>query len=217
MTLETVPFDFDDELISRTQCDKTPRVRVYQWQETSVVIGRGGRQELELKIKNIAADRVMLYKRPGGGCSVVLDPGNVIISVALPLPGLGNIKSTFAQIGSWLRTSLARCGIPNVVQRGVSDLAVGDRKIGGSCVYRTKGLLYYSTTLLVDHDPELVDRYLKHPPREPEYRQLRPHAQFMASLNELGVIPVSDSWPIVLRQELESGLDQLAQITGCQG
>ena len=215
MSLETVPYSFDDDLISRTRCDKITRVRVYDWDDAAVVIGRGGKQDLELRAKNIADDGIVLYKRPGGGCSVVLDPGNLIVSVVLPMPGLGNIKSAFAAVSQWLITALDHCGIPEVQQLGVSDLVVKNRKIGGSCVYRTKDLLYYSTTLLVDHDPQLVDRYLKHPPREPDYRLQRAHRQFMVSLKEMGLVEEIGPWRSRLARELDLGLAKLIKDTGC--
>jgi len=181
----------------------------------AVVIGRGSKQNLELKTANIADDGIILYKRHGGGCSVVLDPGNLIVSVALPLPGLGGIKSSFSAVSQWLIASLSRCGVGNVQQRGVSDLVIGERKIGGSCVYRTKGLLYYSTTLLVDHNPDLVDRYLEHPPREPDYRNGRNHKKFMISLKKLGVVFHSDSWNSLLDNDLQSHLADLTKTTNC--
>ncbi len=215
MSLETTPYSFDDEIISRTRCDQITRVRVYEWTDVSVVIGRGGKQELELHAQNIVDDRVTLYKRSGGGCSVVLDPGNLIVSVVLPIPGLGGIKSAFAAVSRWLITALSQCGVPDVQQLGVSDLVLGNRKIGGSCVYRTKGLLYYSTTLLVDHDPQWVDHYLKHPPREPEYRRQRQHRQFMGSLKEMGLVDDIGLWRNDLSKELDNGLNKLILDTGC--
>jgi lipoate-protein ligase A len=36
--------------------------------------------------------------------------------------------------------------------------------------------------LLYDFDFESLDRYLKPPPRQPEYRRQRPHAEFLANL-----------------------------------
>jgi lipoate-protein ligase A len=165
-----------------TRGDQQPRVRVYPWEGVAVVIGRGGKQHLELDRAAIAAAGVPLYRRPGGGCAVVLDPGNVIVSVVLPLPGLSGITTAFGAISSWLAEALGQLDLGPVVQRGVSDLVVDDRKIGGSCIYRTRNLLYYSTTLLVQPDLDLVDRYLPHPPREPDYRQGRHHRDFMGRL-----------------------------------
>ncbi len=98
MELPTIPYDRDDEMMERTRGDGQPRVRVYRFDHVAVVIGRGGHQDLELRTKNITADGVPLYKRPGGGCSVVLDPGNAIVSLALPVPGIGRIRTAFDAI-----------------------------------------------------------------------------------------------------------------------
>ena len=212
--LMTVPYNLDDEMLNRTREDQMPRVRVYEPPGVSVVIGRGGKQELELNTENIAADGVILYKRPGGGCSVVLDPGNLVISVAVPLEGIGGIKTAFAAISDWLITALAACDVPGVLQRGISDLAIGERKIGGSCIYRTRGLVYYSTTLLLGPDLDLVDRYLLYPPREPDYRHGRSHRKFMGSLESLNLPPgnadLAYRLHIMLNLRLEELVDSLA-------
>jgi lipoate-protein ligase A len=211
--LATVPYDLDDAMLARTREDQVPRVRVYAPPESAVVIGRGGKQELELDRAAIAADGVRLYKRPGGGCAVVLDAGNLVVSVALGLPGISHIKTTFAKVGDWVIAGLATCGVPGVEQRGVSDLAIGAMKVGGSCVYRTRGLFYYSTTLLVDPDLDLVERYLPHPPREPDYRAGRGHRAFMGSLKGLGLVDDPAGFAVRLRGELEGGLADLADLT----
>ena len=161
----------------------------------------------------IAADGVPLYKRPGGGCAVVLDEGNAVVSVGLPLPGISHIKTTFEAVGDWIIAGLAECGVPGVEQRGVSDLAIGGMKIGGSCVYRTRGLFYYSTTLLVDPDLDLVERYLPHPPREPEYRAGRNHREFMGSLKAMGLGGDVGIFGWGLQAELESRLPELEKAT----
>ena len=78
------------------------------------------------------------------------------------------------------RRALAEMGIAGVEHRGISDLAFGDRKVGGTYLYRAKGLVYFSASLLVAHDLEGVERYLRHPPREPDWRRGRPHRDFMS-------------------------------------
>ncbi|MCP4573541.1 MAG: hypothetical protein GY838_14380 [bacterium] len=186
--LPTRPYGLDDQLLRGVREERAPRFRLYRWEGVAVVIGRGGKQQLELDRAALAADRVPLYRRPGGGCAVVLDPGNLVVSVGLPLPGIGGITSAFTHLSDWFRAALADCGVPGVRQRGVSDLALDDRKLGGSCIHRSRDLLYYSTTLLVDPDLDLVARYLPHPPREPEYRAGRPHGEFMGSLRGMGLI-----------------------------
>lgn len=183
------PFDHDDAMIEQTGRDGQARHRVYAVDQVAVVIGRGGKADVELHRQAIADDGVAVLRRRGGGCSVVLDPGNVIVSLALPKAGLGGITSAFAELSSLMCELLAECGIPDVTQRGTSDLAVGERKLGGSCIHRMRGLLYYSTTLLVAPDLDLLDRYLAHPPREPDYRRGRPHREFVITLRQMGFSP----------------------------
>ena len=184
--LPTLAWDRDEPLLAAVRRTGAPQLDVYPWTDVAVVIGRGGRQALEVDRAAIAADGVPFYRRPGGGCAVVLDPGNAVLSVGLPLPGIGGITGAFAAVSTWLAAALDRCGLPGIAQRGVSDLVLGERKIGGSCIWRTRGLLYYSTTLLVDPDLDLCERYLPHPPREPDYRAGRTHRAFMGSLRGAG-------------------------------
>ncbi len=207
--LPTLPWDRDDALLQRVRDAGTPQLDVYPWDGVAVVIGRGGRQALEIDRAAVAADKVDLYRRPGGGCAVVLDQGNVIVSVGLPLAGVGGISSAFAAVSAWLAGALAACWVPGVAQRGVSDLVLGERKIGGSCIWRTRGLLYYSTTVLVDPDLDLVERYLPHPPREPEYRAGRAHRAFMGSLRAAGLADDSAALAGALKSAAASGLKDL--------
>jgi len=213
--LPTIPWDRDDDLLRGVREERAPRVAVYPWDGVAVVIGRGGRQALELHRGAIAADGIPLYRRPGGGCAVVLDPGNLVVSLGLPLAGIGGITSAFAAISAWLGGLLAACGVPDVAQRGVSDLVQGDRKVGGSCIWRTRGLLYYSTTLLAAPDLDRVERYLPHPPREPDYRRGRAHRAFMAALRTRD----GSADPAALAAELAAAagreLPMLARSTGC--
>lgn len=180
----------DEDLIAAIDADSAPRGRAYAWPPAdapgvAIVVGRGGDPTVEVDGDAARADGVPVLRRRGGGCAVVLDPGNVIVSLALPLAGVGGITGAFAAISAWLIEALGRCGLPGMRQEGTSDLALAGRKIGGSCLWRTKGLVYYSTTLLVAPDLALAERYLPHPPREPAYRAGRPHRDFMGALREL--------------------------------
>lgn len=183
-------WDFDEDLLAAVRADGVARARACAWPPAgapplAVVVGRGGDPAAEVRLDAARADGVPVLRRRGGGCAVVLDPGNVVVSLALPLAGVGGITSAFATISAWLSGALAACDLPGVRQEGTSDLAVGGRKIGGSCLWRTRGLVYYSTTLLIAPDLTLVERYLPPPPREPAYRAGRPHREFMGALRDL--------------------------------
>ena len=70
--------------------------------------------------------------------------------------------------------------------RGVSDLAISDRKILGTSLYRRRSLLFYQASLLVDVDLALFDRYLRFPSRVPDYRRERGHGEFCTTLRREG-------------------------------
>lgn len=65
---------------------------------------------------------------------------------------------------------------------GTSDLAAGQRKFSGNAQQRKKRFLLHHGTLLYSLDFIRVARYLRLPPREPEYRAGRSHDQFLCNL-----------------------------------
>jgi len=176
------PYTYDDALIETARNAHQPQFAVYRFPEQAVVLGRGSQPELELHGARCQHDQIPIRRRQGGGCAVVLDSGNVIVSLTLPVTGLGDNPRYFAAITAWLIDALATIGFPGISTDGVSDLVLGNRKIAGACIWRSKDLLYYSASVLVAAELPLIDRYLRHPPREPLYRAKRPHAEFITNL-----------------------------------
>jgi lipoate-protein ligase A len=185
---EVLSFDYDRELLARVKATGAADVNIYPFDREAVVAGRGSRLEKEIHLEKVRADGVAVYRRMGGGCSVFLDPGNLIVSIAFPAEGFGGIQTLFDRCSEWLIQGFSDIGIDGVYQAGISDLVINDtenhgRKIAGSCFYRTKGLAYYSAAILVTPDLAKMAAYLNHPPREPEYRKGRSHSDFVAGLN----------------------------------
>jgi len=175
----------DDDLIESCLANREATLKVYVPESVCVVLGRGSRPDVELNLGNCLADAVPVQRRRGGGCAVVLDPGNVIVSLVLPTDGLGKINEHFNSISSWMIDGLKNTGLDGVYREGISDLAVGNRKIAGACMERKKDFVYYSASLLFEPDITLMDRYLKHPPREPKYREGRSHFEFVVQVCEI--------------------------------
>jgi lipoate-protein ligase A len=104
----------------------------------------------------------------------------------------------------------AAAGRP-VIREGTSDLALregdGIRKVSGNALRVRRRAVLYHGTLLDDFPLDLVGRLLQHPPREPDYRQQRPHRAFLANLNlgrplldaavrtAFGAVRAERSWP----------------------
>lgn len=181
-------YDRDDTMIDATESDGIRRFAVMRPSSPCVVMGRGSKLELEVNDDTCAALGIPILRRRGGGCSVLLDPGQLVVALAIRAEGIGDNDRHFREITRWMIHALDRSGVSGVTQQGISDLTLGDKKIGGSCIYRRKGLLYYSTTLLVEPDMKLMESVLKHPPREPEYRARRTHRDFCGTIGIQGSI-----------------------------
>jgi lipoate-protein ligase A len=175
-------YNYDNDLIENVKLTCKPALKVYQPTETAVVLGRGSDPIKEINYTLCDLDGTPLYQRSGGGCAVVIDPGNVVVSVVLPTEGFSNNRRYFNKLSQWLIDKLENIGIHGVYQDGISDLVYNNKKIGGSSIQRTKDYLYYSTTLLVKPEVNLMERYLAYPPREPEYRKGRSHSDFVGTL-----------------------------------
>ena len=185
---EILIYDFDDDLIINALNFGKSGFRVFRWKNVSVVLGCGSKPENEINIENCIADKIPILRRSGGGCAVVLDTGNIIVSAVAAVEGIGGIKKYTRIFSEWLIGGLGRCGIDGAHAEGISDIAIGNRKVTGSSMQRKKGYFLYSASILVKPDLDLMESYLKHPPREPTYRMRRPHRDFIGSLYDLAEI-----------------------------
>jgi lipoate-protein ligase A len=166
-----------------------PFVRIYEQRDVEVVHGPSYSGDKEVFVDRCGEDGVAVVERRGGGGTVVLSPGVlVIITVGNKKNDRENALDIFGRVHNAIISALSMAGIDNVVRAGISDLAVDDRKILGSSLYMgTKPpLFYYQSSLMVSNDLALLDRYLRHPPKEPDYRQGRSHRQFCTTLKESG-------------------------------
>ena len=170
-------------------------VRAWVATEPVVVLGSSSRVDEEVDRRACAERGVAILRRPSGGATVVLGPGCLMWSVITPHPEAAPpIEQIHAAMLDPLAASLSRqAGMP-VVRRGLSDLAIrsdgGERKVSGNALrVKRHGVLYHGT-LLDSLDLGLVSTVLRHPPREPDYRERRPHGSFLANLG-LGREPLA--------------------------
>jgi lipoate-protein ligase A len=93
-----------------------------------------------------------------------------------------------------------------VEERGISDLAIGEKKILGTSIYRRRLTLFYQASLLVSNDLSLFGRYLTMPERVPDYRRGRGHTEFCTTLARegygTGVAEVSSAVESVVAREI---------------
>jgi lipoate-protein ligase A len=152
----------------------------------AVVMGSNEQAEQVLDAAACATRGVDVLKRCTGGGTVVQTGGVLNYSLVMPAPNHLNLKVGFRPGIDVVCSILAAFGI-NGVPQGISDVAVGDRKISGNAQARRWKALLVHGTLLVDFDFDLADKLLRHPLREPEYRRGRAHRDFMVTLRALGI------------------------------
>ena len=183
MPLQRLPaYDLDQKLIARSKQNNEALFRVYAHPGRAVVAGRGSQLEQEIHLPECRADGIPIFRRPGGGCSVFLDPGNIIVSLAAPCPDLSHTRPLFDGATQWLLAGLKDIGISKAYIDGVSDLVLSDQKVGGTCFYHGRKTGYFSASLLYQPDLAAMCRYLKYPPKTPKYRRGRGHGQFVTAL-----------------------------------
>jgi lipoate---protein ligase len=160
--------------------------RIWQPEETYIVLGTSNKPEESLNEENILNDHIQVYKRPSGGQSVVLTPKTLVIAVLKIETEIKAPKLFFQEINSIIISALEEFGVKNLFHKGISDIAIGEKKILGSSMYRNKEKNFYHAVLNISESTDLFERYLKHPVKEPDYRKGRTHKDFVTSLKNEG-------------------------------
>jgi lipoate-protein ligase A len=96
-------------------------------------------------------------------------------------PELRGVDSTHQWVLETLAAALDRVA-PGVARRGISDLALRERKFSGNSLRVRRDWLLYHGTLLYSLPLRLLDACLGTPPRQPAYRAGRRHSHFVMNL-----------------------------------
>jgi lipoate-protein ligase A len=167
---------------------------VYEPERTEVILGRSCKELEDVRVENCVQDNVPVLRRAGGGGTVVLAKGIVVVSAAGKSSVEFHLKEHMIVMNESIISALLGLGVKNLSIKGISDIAIEDRKILGSSLYRRKEIVLYQGALLVDPDMSIFERYLKHPGREPDYRRGRAHKDFITSLHNEGcAIPTAEA------------------------
>ncbi len=176
----------DEALLDEAQASDTQAETLRIWQAHSpfVVLGRSSRFADEVQQTCAAEMSVPVFRRVSGGATVVAGPGCMFYALVLSLeqrPHLRMLDVAHQFVMGSLQSALKSL-VPQLEFDGTCDLVVSGKKVSGNSVRLVRDWMLYHGTLLFDMDLTLADRLLKHPPREPEYRGGRSHADFLANL-----------------------------------
>lgn len=148
--------------------------------------------------------RVRLVRRFTGGGTVILDEDSILVSLIVRTADLEARSGAGAADGPGGAEADPPALFPRALMRwsegfyrGVfaplstggapfalsdSDYTFGPLKFGGNAQYITRGSFLHHTSFLWRFDRERM-ACLKHPPKEPEYREGRAHGEFLTTLD----------------------------------
>lgn len=183
--LEVLPYALPDSQLIDVGADSHD---FFFWvpDQTYLVLGQSNQADSSLYVDLVLKDHVKVLKRPSGGESVILTPRTLVLAVRLISEKLENPQVYFKRINGIVIDALSQAGIADLAYRGISDVAIGPRKILGSSIYRKKHMVFYHAVLNISEDIHLIAKYLRHPGKEPDYRKGRSHHEFVTSIREAG-------------------------------
>jgi lipoate-protein ligase A len=179
--IETLKYNLPDiNILSQSNTD----YKFHTWQpdNTYLILGISNSSNDSLNTEEVVKDKVVVYKRPSGGQTVILTPKTLVVSTTVQTSKLVNPYVYFKEINNLIISILEKKGISNIHPKGISDIAIGDKKILGSAIYCNRHILFYHAVLNVAESTDLMEKYIKHPVKEPDYRKGRKHSDFVTSL-----------------------------------
>lgn len=152
-----------------------------------IVLGASNAAPKEVLITRSTAQGIPILQRAGGGGTVLLHPGCVVVSLGTWTRRPYESGKYFDLLNSAILTALQSLSpsIDGLMQQGISDLAVGNRKIAGSSLFRSRNYLMFQQSILVEARIARIEDVLSHPSLEPTYRAGRCHRDFLTDLQTL--------------------------------
>ena len=176
-------YDLPDAFLFKAEKDG---FLVWQPEGYHIVLGQSNSAGKSLFAANVIADNIPVTRRPSGGEAVILTPSTIVVSVAMSFPAMITFRNFFRMVNEVIIEGLESLGVKDLGMKGISDIAIGERKILGSSMANHRNRLVYHAVINAGEDPALFERYLRHPSREPGYRSGRSHSEFVTSLRNEG-------------------------------
>ncbi|HEX9444681.1 MAG TPA: lipoate--protein ligase family protein [Candidatus Binatia bacterium] len=161
-------------------------LRLWEPRRYFAVVGHASRSGAEVALAACRERRVPVLRRLSGGAAVLQGPGCLNYALVLKLrrrPALRDVPATNAFVMARLRRALAPLVESPITVQGFTDLVLGTRKFSGNAQYRKRRALLFHGSILLDFDIPLIEEFVLSPPRQPAYRQKRPHGEFLTNLH----------------------------------
>lgn len=176
--------EYDEKLLNLVEeKDTGPILRFWESICYFVCLGVLDKEENSIIQYACKKDQIPIIKRNSGGGTVLLGPGCLTYVLILSKEKqFIDVRKSYHHILSIICNALRKIGYKPEI-KGIFDITIENKKIGGSAQLRKKRYFLHHGTLLYNFNINLIGRYLKEPERKPEYRGNRIHQEFLFSLN----------------------------------
>lgn len=161
----------------------------------AIVMGVSGKAEAWIHLPTLAASPIPVIQRYSGGGTVVIGSDTLLISFIMDRETLPHVDPYPESLLKWssrlyapLFHSLSVSNSLNSFARIEQDYTLGGKKCGGNAQYLAKGRWVHHTSWLWGYTAAQMD-YLLAPPKQPAYRQGRPHRDFLTPLCQYFACP----------------------------
>jgi lipoate-protein ligase A len=176
----------DEALLDWAEADASVEVlRFWESPTHFVVVGYGNSIAKEANVEECKRLEIPIFRRCSGGGTVVQGPGCLNYSVILQVSSsteLQSITDTNCYVMRKQRDALAKVLGREVKIRGTTDLTVGGLKFSGNAQRRKRQAILFHGAFLLDFELGLIERTLRMPSREPDYRKGRSHGEFVKNI-----------------------------------
>lgn len=151
-----------------------------------LVIGKSNKAIDSVIEQEVVKDGIDVYQRPSGGEAVLLSEKTLVIAFKFEIKNVLKTHQYFEKINNKVIRALENQNVKNLHQKGISDVSIKDKKILGSSIYRKENKVFYHAVINISEDVDVIQKYLKHPKKEPDYRKGRDHKSFVTSIKDEG-------------------------------
>ena len=175
----------EEALLDEVEAGRQPdTLRFWESPTPFVVLGTAQVLADEVHEDRCLADGVPVMRRCTAGGCVLQGPGSLNYALYVTFaahPEVASLRASYRHILGKVCGALGELGI-EAVQSGISDIAIGDRKVSGNAQRRRRLSILHHGTLLYRADVAAIERYLREPRDRPDYRGERAHSDFLAAL-----------------------------------
>jgi lipoate-protein ligase A len=185
-------------------------LRFWEPQSHFVVVGYANHVAKEANLGACEAEGIPILRRCSGGGTVLQGPGCLNYSLIAKIDEVGPLNTITSANRFIMERN--RAALESKIQnqkskievRGHTDLAITHHlpqatslKFSGNAQRRKKHFLLFHGTFLLEFDIQLVEKYLRMPSKEPDYRHNRSHKNFLTNLSlsaDLVKRALRDAW-----------------------